>query len=113
MTQRFAVDGNVLEAQSSTNLVQPAQQGGLQGLGLEPIEDPLKGVVRGNAVGQFQEALQPIPAFASEGFAVGPGIGAGEDSADGDGEDVAQQVPFAAVDTGVLETAKVLVQGQT
>jgi hypothetical protein len=42
-----------------------------------------------------------------------PVVGAGEDSADGDGEDVAQQVPFAAVDTGVFETAKVLVQGQT
>jgi len=64
------------------------------------------------AVGPFQEALQPIPAFASEGFAVGPGIGAGEGSADGEGEDVAQQVPFALVATGILETAKVLVQGQ-
>ncbi len=63
--------------------MQPAEQGGLQGLGLEPIEDAFEGVVRGNAVGPLQEALQPIPAFASEGFAVGPGIGAGEDSADG------------------------------
>jgi len=113
MTQRFAVDGNVLEAPRAADLVQSAEQGGLQGLGLEPIEDAFEGVVRRDAVGQFQEALQPISAFASEGFDVGPGIGAGEDSADGDGGDVTQQVPFAAVDTGVFETAKVLVQGQT
>lgn len=113
MTQGFAIDGYVPYAQEDADLVQPTQQGGLQGLGLETIEEAIEGVVRGNAVGQFQEALQPVPTLVPEGFDVGSGVGAGDDGADGDGEDVAQEMTFAAVDAGVFETANVLVQGQT
>src|SRR5579875_3343563 len=112
MTQGFAIDGDVPYTQDGADLVQPAEQGGLQGLGLETVEDTLEGVMGGEAIGQLQEALQPVQAFASEGFDVGPGVGAGDDGADGDGEDVAQQVTLAAVDAGIFETANVLVQGQ-
>jgi hypothetical protein len=40
-------------------------------------------------------------------------MGTGEDGADGDGEDVAQEMTFAAVEAGIFEPANVLVQGQT
>jgi len=38
----FAVAGNVLKAQSGVDLVQPTREDGLQGLGLEAVEDPLE-----------------------------------------------------------------------
>ena len=38
----FAVAGNALKAQSGIDLIQPTQEGGLQGLGLEAVEDPLE-----------------------------------------------------------------------
>jgi hypothetical protein len=91
--------------------MQPAQQGGLQGLGLEAVEDTLEGVVRRDAVGQLQKALQPEAAFASEGFDIGPRVGTGEDGADSDGEDIGEEVTFAAVEAGVVKTANMLVQG--
>ncbi len=75
-------------AHRRADLVQPTEQGGLQGLRLEAVEDTFEGVVRGDAVGQFQEATQPVLSAASEGLDVGPRVGAGDDGADGEDEDV-------------------------
>jgi len=59
--------------------------------------------MRGDAVGQFQETLQPLQTFASEGFDFWPGIGAGEDVADSEGEDGAR---------GCVNASRVLETGQ-
>jgi len=113
MMEGFAVDGDVPYPQDGADFMQPAQQGGLQGLGLGTVEDTLEGVVRRDAVGHLQESLQPDAAFACEGFDIRPGVDTGEDGADSDGEDVGEEVTFAAVEAGIVKTAKMLVQGET
>lgn len=93
--------------------MQPTQEGGLWRFWLEAVKDTLEGVMAGDAIGHFEEALQPVQALACEGFDIGPGVGAGDDGADGDGEDVAEQVALTAVKVGILERANLLIQRQT
>src|SRR6185437_293963 len=84
----------------------------LQGQGVEAVEDPPEGVVRGDAVGQFQEASEPIFATTGKGGDVVPGVRPADDGTESHGEDVEEQVAFAAVKARVLETAKRLVEGK-
>ena len=62
--------------------------------------------MRGDAVGQRQEASEPVPAAPGKEGDVLPGVGPGDDGAQGHGDDVEEQVTLAAVDPGVFETAK-------
>ena|ERR1051326_4581237 len=75
-------------------------------LGLEPVEDALEGVVRWDTVGQFQEAAQPVEAFASEGHDLLPVLSPSDDRAQGDDEDVLQVVQAAVGSPWVLEFGK-------
>jgi hypothetical protein len=89
-TQRFAVDGRVLDPQSLLDRLHPVPEADLERLRLEPVEDALEGVMRGDAVGQLQETLQPVATLAAERLDVLPVLGAGDDGAEGDDEDVLQ-----------------------
>jgi hypothetical protein len=102
----LAVDGDVLDAQSLLNGLHPVAEAGLKGLWLEPVENPFKGVMRGHAVGQFQEALQPVAAFAAKGFDLLPVLRTGNAGAESDNDDVLQQVQAAVCPLGVFQLAE-------
>src|SRR5271168_5083514 len=88
--QRLAVDGHVLDPQGFLDRLNPVSETGLEDRGVEPVEDALEGVVRGDAVGQLEEPLQPVATLASKGLDVLPVLGAGDDGAERDDQDVLQ-----------------------
>ena len=59
-------------------------------------------------MGQFQEGLEPFQLALAEQFDVDPGVGA----ADGNGHDVQQLAPLAAVDPGVLQRPEIIHNGR-
>ena len=92
--------------------MKPIQQALLEGLRVEGVEEALEGVVGGDAIGQLQEGLEPVPAVVAEGLDALPVVGVGDDGTDGDGDDVQQEV-LAAVDAaGILERAEVPPQAE-
>jgi hypothetical protein len=70
----------------------PAEEAPLEFVGVEPLEEAAEGVVRGDAVGQFQEGPQPGDLGVAEVLDVVPGVGPGDDRTDGDGDDVEEFV---------------------
>jgi hypothetical protein len=50
-TQSLAIDGNVFQAQSLSQGFDPLAKTGLEGLRVQAVEDPLQGIVGGQAVG--------------------------------------------------------------
>jgi hypothetical protein len=74
----------------------------VEGLGSEPVEDAFTGVVRGDAVRQAQQAFQPIVALTAEGLNLLPILGAGDDGAERDHENILQQVQPSVGPAGVL-----------
>src|SRR5271155_809670 len=57
--QGFAVDSNVSQTKTVGQGLNPLAEAGLEGLGIKPFKDTFKGIVRGDAIGQSQEGLQP------------------------------------------------------
>lgn len=77
-------------------------------LAVEQGEDPAKGVMRGNPIGQLQELLQPVPFGVSEFLHGDEVIGAGDHGTDGEEQDVAEVVALTALDAGILQAIKVV-----
>src|SRR5262249_57546329 len=94
------VEGEGGGAHGGVHRAQPAQEAALEGVGVQPLEDPLEGVVAGDAVGQGQEPSQPLAATPGEGLDLGEVVGPADDGTDGDDEEVPQQRPPAAEDRG-------------
>src|SRR5262249_4752114 len=67
-----------------------------------------KGVVRGHAVGQFQEPFEPRQAFLGKEHDLMPVITVSDDTTDSQHHDVQQQMSRAANNTWIFEPAKVL-----
>ena len=105
--QRLAVDGHVLDPQRRTDRPHPFLEAGLECPGVEAVEDALEGVVRRDAVGQGQEAAQPVAALAAEGLDLLPVLGTGDDRAQGDDDDVLQRMQAAVNSSRVLELGEV------
>jgi hypothetical protein len=63
---------------------------GLERLRVEPVEKAFKGVVRGGAVGQAQEALEPVAPLAAEGLDLLSVLSTGDHGTQGGHEDVLQ-----------------------
>jgi hypothetical protein len=74
----------------------------------QEAEDPAEGVLRGDAVGQTEELGQPVLLGGSRRLHRRPGLGARDDGADGDADDVEQLVPPSAFDAGVDQIGKVM-----
>ena len=66
----------------------PGAKARLEHLGIEAIKDTLEGVVRGGAVGQRQESLQPWLPTSTESCDLLPIVRTAQDSADRDADDV-------------------------
>src|SRR5262249_57366540 len=67
---------------------------------------------RRDAMGQGQEALEPVALSTAEGLDVGPGLSSADDGAEGDDEDVGQGVELGAVDARVGQVGEVVQQSQ-
>jgi hypothetical protein len=80
-------------------------------LGVEQAEDPAEGVVRGDAVGQSEQRLEPVVLGVAVGLDRRPGFGARDDGTDGDADDVEQFVPPRALTARVEQVGEVVPQG--
>jgi len=78
---------------------------GREGARVDALKDPLEGIVTRNAVGEREEALQPAVALSGECGDLLPVVGATNNSADSNADDVEQVVTRRA--TRILEIAKV------
>ena len=90
----------------------PAEEAALELVGVEPLEEAAEGVVGGDAVGQVEERLEPVVLDLAEVLDVVPGVGPGDDGADGDGDDVEEFVESGAVDAGVGQLGEVVGDGE-
>src|SRR6266542_2726337 len=108
----LAVDGNGLEPAGRAQGRHPAAEAGSELAGVQGGEDAAEGVVGGDAVGQGQEAPEPVVLGMAEGLDVGPGLGPADDGAQGEDEDVAQGVQLGAIEAGVRQVGEVVDQGQ-
>jgi hypothetical protein len=81
------------------NRSHPAQEAALEGVGVDQHQHPAEGVVRGDAIRQREEALEPVPLAAAVQRDVLEALGLAEHGADRDHQDIEQLVldpPLAA-----------------
>lgn len=90
----------------------PAGEALLKGHGVEAGEDALEGVVGGDAMGQVQKALEPGEAFAAEQGDLLEVVGTSDDGTQGNDQEGIEGVQLAAIDSWVLQRAKVAKQGK-
>src|SRR4051812_24975093 len=109
---RLAVDGDVADLQAVTQGGEPGEQTALQSQRVEAVEDALEGVVAGHAVVWIEETGQPVAAALGEGLDLLPGVGAGDDGAQGDDDDVEQAMTLAVLASGVTQLGEVVPDGQ-
>jgi hypothetical protein len=80
-------------------------EGGRERAWVDALKDSLEGVVTGNPIGELEETLEPLAALSAERGDLLPVIGASNNGADGDADDVEQVVERSAA--RVLEVAEV------
>src|SRR5262249_15142291 len=90
----------------------PTAETGSEPGGAQGGEDAAEGIVRGDAIGQGQEALEEVALGMAEGLDVRPGLGPTDDGAEGKDEDVGQGVELGAVDARVGQVGEVVQQSQ-
>jgi hypothetical protein len=89
----LAVDGDMAEAQFTTDGVDPGGETALESVRVQRGEDAVEGVVRGDAMGQAQaQGAQPRFLGASEDDDIDPGIAGRQYSSQGDEENVSKQM---------------------
>src|ERR1043165_8322336 len=86
--QGLAVDGNQAAIGRLDEGADPVEEALAEGGGVQAGEDPAEGVVGGDAVGQFQESLEPGELVVAVLLDIDPGVGAGDDGTDGEGDDI-------------------------
>src|SRR5262245_7001739 len=98
--------------QGLTDRNDPVAEAALKGNGVQSVEETLERIVRRDAVGQGEEASQPrLPTLGpSNDFR--PGIGTAQDGADGDYDDVHQQVQTPMGTARVFQLAEVSLEGK-
>ena len=77
-----------------------------------PVEDPFKGVVRGDAVGQTEKLLEPGPAATRKRDDLLPVVGPGDHRTDGADDDIHQAVAFEVLAAWVAESPEIAREGQ-
>src|SRR5580658_8149271 len=95
MAKSLAVDGNVTQAKRLSQGVNPVLKAGLKGLRIESVEDTLQRIVGGDAMWKSEKGTQPRLSALGKSNDLLPVISTGEDAAEGDGDDVDQEVKFA------------------
>src|SRR5207248_3522048 len=111
-TQSLAVDGNVLPSQRLLQRPRPIPEAAGERIWVQAGEDTLERVMRGSPVGQGEELLQPLQAPAGEGLDLRPGVRPTDHRADGNDDQVHQQVTLAALAAWVAKMGEVFVDGE-
>ena len=99
----LAIDGDQPAFGGDGQFVDPGQEALLEGLRIEHRKDAAKGVVGGNAIGQFQEGRKPLLLAVAKLLDLGPAVGPADHRADRDGEDVAETVLLGSVHARVFQ----------
>ena len=71
---RFPINGDLLGRQDRVDRLHPREKTGLKLLRVQTREDPPKGIMRGDAVGQLQKGLQPRSFRVPELLDIHPGV---------------------------------------
>ena len=112
VAQGLAVDGHVLQTQPLRQRLDPLLEAGEEGLRVEAVEDALEGVMRRDAVGQGEKGLQPFVAAVGKSNNLRPVVGATDDGAEGDHNNVNQEVPAKVPAARVAEPGEVFADGE-
>ena len=104
--QPFAVNGDELALGHLEYRAHPGKEAFLELLGAQPCEDVAEGVVRGDAVGEFHKAPEPLDLGFAELLDFDPVVGAADDGTDGDGEDVDELMVLVTLNAWVIEGGK-------
>src|SRR5262249_36018763 len=105
-------DGDLPHVEAGSEGADPVPEACPEGARVDAVEDALEGVVRRRAVGQREEAAEPVQARAGEEVDLLPVVAVRDDGADGDDDDVEEPMPAAAPPPRVLEPGEVTVDGQ-
>ena len=108
--QGFTIDGDGFTQKRYGKLPGPAGEEVMEPLGIELGEETAEGVVGGDAVGQFQEFLQPVKLGPAVFSHLGPGVGAADEGTKSNQEDIVEQVP-GVVTSGVLDAVEMFAEG--
>ena len=90
----FAVNRHDLPFGGFPNPLCPFDEEVLEVSGVDDGKDAPEGVVGRYSIGEFEEGLEPVEFGVSEGFDIDPAVGARDDGADGDRDDVAELGAF-------------------
>jgi hypothetical protein len=105
--QRLAIEGHDLAGQTLAQTLGPEGEGFGELRGIERGKDPPKGVVAGDAAGQFEESAQPLVLGTAKVCHVHEALRAAEQRADRDDEQIMKTVHLAAIDARVFELTEV------
>ena len=108
--QGFAIDGDGFTLKRFGKLLHPAGEEVMKPLGIKLGEETAEGVVGRDAVWQFQEFLKPVKLGPAVFSHLGPGVGAADEGAKSNQEDIVEQVP-GVVSSGVLEAVEMFAEG--
>ena len=111
-TDRFSVDGNLWDANGSSEGQHPFSETALEHHGIEAFKDSFKRIVARDALGQCKESFEPVMPLAAKGSDLGPTVAARDDAANGDDYDVQEKMASAMSAARVFESAEVFFDGQ-
>jgi len=80
-------------------------------LRVQTREDPAKGIMRGDAVGQLQKGLQPRSFRVPELLDIHPGVRSTYDGTERDGQDCQSLMVFRPFHSRVFQSRKMFLQG--
>src|SRR5271155_1684744 len=112
MTRGLAIDGCVpprrLQMQLLTNGVDPVNKTVAKCLRVEMPEDTIECIMRGDAVGQFQEGIEKCEMVVPVGFHLLPSRGTTDNATNSGGDDVEEKMVTATNDARIGQRLEVL-----
>ena len=82
----------------------------MEGCWIKRGEEPTERVMRGNALGQLQKRRQPLLLGPTIALDISEAFGTCDDRADGDSDDVDQQMIARALNTWIRQALEILQQ---
>src|SRR4029077_20140960 len=104
----FAVDGDQLAVRGTDHGMHPVQETLAKGGRIHQRENPAQRVMRRNAVGQFQKGGEPTILFQAIALNIGPAFSSGDDSTQGESNDIEQAMQSGVRGAGVVKLGKMV-----
>ena len=87
------------------------QRAKMVGLSAMAVQGWLETAITGSIVGQVEKPLQPIVSAVGEGFELLPIVTAADGGANGDDDDIQEEMPLTSLDARVAEFPKMFLDG--